>query len=176
MFSYQFSAPITEISFSIDNKIEDCYKKLQIRGFTIVEGNIRMGSDKKCVALGYKRLIGDINNPSSVYITNIIGIVTTEKMPNQIYENGVEYYMITDENLNGDINKSSGGFDIYLYYTYEKMVNSPIKELIFTSYREQITPHVDSIKNASISLKSGILDINVGRGKKAGYNYIFIIR
>ena len=176
MFSYQFSAPITEVSFSIANKIEDCYKNLQTRGFTVVQGNIRMGTDKKCVALGYKRLIGDINNPSSVYITNIIGIVTKEKMPNQIYENGVDYYMITDENLNGDINKSSGGFDIYLYYTYEKMVNGPIKELIFASYREPINPHVETIKNASISLRSGILDINVARGVKAGYNYILIIR
>ena len=97
MFSYQTSSPITEVSFSIDNKIEDCYKNLQTRGFSIVEGNIRMGTDKKCVALGYKRLKDDINNPSSVYITNILGIVTNEKMPNQIYENGVEYYLITDE-------------------------------------------------------------------------------
>ena len=162
--------PITHISFAIGNNINSCYDNLSKRGFNFVEGDIRIGAGKKYVAIGYKRL-------QNYYpITNIIGFLSQKREPQGIYENGIEYHMIIDENSNGDIHKGSGGSFLYLYYTNNIKVGSPIREIIFVSYPKKRTNKLEVVQNYSKSRRQGDLDINAERGKKTPFNYIIIKR
>ena len=162
--------PITEVSFSIGDNIDSCYQNLQDRGFNIVEGDIRIGSGKKFVAIGYKR--GTSNFP----ITNIIGFLSDHREDSTIYENGYEYRMIRDGNGNGDIHKGSGGVDLYFYYTNNIYCGTPIKDLIFASYPKKKRSTAEVVKNCSRSIRQGELDVNARRGSKTPFNYIFIVR
>ena len=55
MFSYQNVLPISEITFKIGDNINSCYENLTKRGYSKVEGDLRVGGRGKFVALGYKR-------------------------------------------------------------------------------------------------------------------------
>ena len=70
MFSYQNVLPISEITFKIGDNINSCYENLTKRGYSKVEGDIRVGGRGKFVALGYKR----VNYTCEKYISNIIYI------------------------------------------------------------------------------------------------------
>ena len=173
MFSYQNVLPISEITFKIGDNINSCYENLTKRGYSKVEGDLRVGGRGKFVALGYKRA----NYTCEKYISNIIGVVSESTMPFKIYENGLEYTMVIDENGNGDINKGSHGFYIYLYYIEsDKLMGLPIKELIFQSSKNALNTHVETVNNSSNSKRKGKLDINAGRGGSSPFNYILIIR
>ena len=164
-----YNNPITHISFEIGNKINICYDNLLKRGFDYVEGDIRNGSGKKFVAIGYKRL-------SNCYpITNIIGLLSKNREPQSIIEKGIQYDMILDGKGNGDIHKGSGGSDLYLYYTNNINAGSPIREIIFSSYPQKKTSKIEAVQNCSKSRRQGDLDINAERGKTP-FNYIIIIR
>ena len=162
--------PITEISFEIGNDLNSCYKKLSERGFDIVEGDIRKGAGGKYCALGIKR--GTSNYP----IRDIIGFLTNNKEGFSIIENGHEYKMIKDGNNNGDIHKGSKGEDLYLYYSIDQTIGTPIKEIVFTSFPNRKASKMEVAQNYSGSLRNGDLDINARRGKKTPFNYIIIIR
>ena len=171
--------PITQLSFHIGNDLTKCKNILKIRGFTPLEADIRKGGGHKVVAIGYKKEI-DIKNENNEnnYITNILGVVSKEPKPNKIKENENEYNMITDAFGNGDINKGSKGFYIYLYYTKENLEDhSPITDLIFQSHKkkEEFDLNLEIIKNSpSNSKEKGNFDINCGRG--GPYNYIIVKR
>ena len=173
-YSYQTPLPITEITFHIDDSVEACYGNLWNRGYNRVDGDIRVGGKGKFVALGYKRALSTYDR----YISNIIGVVSETTMPMTIYENGVEYFMVTDEFGNGDINKGSHGFYIYFYFTLsDRYLANPIKDLILQSNKNKLNNNnVETINNCSTSIKQGPLDINVGRGGSSPFNYILIIR
>ena len=162
--------PITEVSFEISDDLKSCYRKLRERDFEIVEGDIRRGAGKKYCVLGYKR------GTSYFPITDIIGFLSNYKEGYSIRENGFEYRMIKDGNNNGDIHKGSKGEDLYLYYTTDQNVGTPIKELIFASYPDRKSSKMEVVQNYSGSLRGGDLDINAKRGSKTPFNYIIIIR
>ena len=178
MSSNKNTQPIYKITFQIGDNLSECYQKLTDRGFTKVEGDIRIGGGGKFCALGYKRIKEGTNNPYFYYITNILGVVSDIQMPYFIYENSIKYTMIIDKNDNGDINKGSEGFYIYLYYTTnEHLLLNSIKDLVFISLKEKVNSKAEMIQNAATnSIKNGILDINVGRGGSSPFNYIIIIR
>ena len=159
---------ITEVTFaSAYLGINDCYSELEKRGFTKVDGDIRVGGGKKYVALGYKK---ENKKP----ITDIKGVISNSKEDLELIEGNIIYEMIQDEEFNGDINKGSGGKYLYLYYTTDPAAGQPIKDLIFASYPQEINTPKDLVKNATKSLRSGYLDINSYRAPS--YNYIFLIR
>ena len=175
MYSYQDTLPISELTFKINDKnIDACYENLWNRGYNKVEGDIRSGGKGKFVALGYKRAM----STNDKYITNIIGVVSKSEMPMTIYENGAEYMMVLDDNGNGDINKGSGGFFIYFYYTLnDRYMADPIKDLSLQSSKNKLNNNnVEVVNNGMNSEKEGPLDINVGRGGSSPFNYILIIR
>ena len=168
--SYAIMSPIIDISFSIGDKLEDCYSNLQARGFSYVEGDIQIKGGSKYVALGYKR--GKEKAP----ITDIIGIIEEKKVDYEtIYENGIEYKSITDGKNNRDIHKGSGGNFLGLYYTRDEIKGSPIKELIFASYTQKLTSKIEVVQNAETNKSKGNLNLNDGRNKNI-FNYIIIIR
>jgi len=159
---------ITEVTFaSACLGINPCYSELEKRGYTKVQGDIRAGGGKKFVALGYKK---ENKKP----ITDIKGVISDSKEDIELIEGEIIYEMIQDGELNGDINKGSGGKYLYLYSTTDPAAGKPIKDLIFASYSTEITTEKDLVKNASKSLRKGYLDINSYRAP--AYNYIFLVR
>ena len=178
--SSQNSQPITQVSFHIGETFEKCNENLTKLGYITLKDNIRIGVGGKNVALWYKKTFEEIYNPYKYYITNIIGVVSEKEMPSQIVENVLEYNMITDIFGNGDINKGSGGFYIYLYYiTNERLNIKPIKELQFDSHKnkDHFNKNLEKIMNSSSnSIKKGCFDINSGRGGGSPFNYIMVIR
>ena len=160
---------ITELTFSISNKnIKECYQELEKRGFTKVDGDIRVNGGKTFVALGYKK-------ESKLPITDILGVFSDKNQEySSIVVNGVKYVMIKDFNDNGDINRGAKGKYLYLYYTNAPTAGQPIKDLIFSSLKKKIISERAIVQNAPHSLSKGDLDINSFRG--GSYNYIFIIR
>ena len=169
--------PITQLSFHIGKELSKCQNILKIRGFTPLDSDIRTGGGHETVALGYKKE-PDNNNDNNNYITNILGVVSKKTMPPEIVEDGIKYYMVKDSMGNGDINKGSKGYYIYLYYTKEKLKDhNPIKDLIFESHKkkEEFNLNLEMIKNSpSNSREKGYLDINCGRG--GPFNYIIVVR
>ena len=103
---------LSDISFSISDNLNDCYDELTKRNFLFIEGDIRQSMGKKFCALGIKK--ENTANP----ITNIIGIVSENREPYSIIEDGHLYKMIIDQNGNRDINKDSGGYYLYLILYY----------------------------------------------------------
>ena len=159
---------ITEVTFQICKEgIDKCYEELGKRGFTKVDGDIRVGGRKKYVALGYKK-------ENQYPITDIKAIISNSIAAEQFTIGNTIYKMIKDKDYNGDINRGSGGVFIFLYYTTDPYAGQPIKDLIFASYPHKINTTKDVVKNAPESIGSGYLDINHGRG--SSYNYIFLIR
>ena len=168
------------MSFHIGKTIEKCNENLTKLGYITLKDNIRIGVGGKNVALWYKKTFEEIYNPYKYYITNIIGVVSEKEMPSQIVENVLEYNMITDIFGNGDINKGSEGFYIYLYYiTNERLNIKPIKELQFDSHKNKDHFHKNLEKimsTSSKSIKKGCFDINFWRREGSPFNYIMIIR
>ena len=159
---------ITEVTFQICQEgIQSCYDKLDKRGFTKVDGDIRVGGRKNYVALGYKKE----NKPP---ITDIKAIISKSKAKEEFLIGNSIYRMIKDRDYNGDINRGSGGVFIFLYYTTDQYAGQPIKDLIFASYPHKINTTKEVVQNAPTSIGYGHLDINHGRG--SSYNYIFLIR
>ena len=168
--SYSTVQPIIDVSFSIGETIKDCYSNLSKRAFTYVEGDIQMKGGNKFVAMGYKR--GVDKSP----ITDIIGVIQDKNTgENIIYEDGIEYTIITDDNKNRDIHRGSGGNYLCFYYTRDELKGSPIKEIIFATYPQKISSNIEVVQNSSLSKYRGDLNINEGRNTNQ-FNYIILIR
>ncbi len=161
---------ITDISFSIDSNVNGCYNTLKGKGYGLIQGNIRKGVGGKTCTLGIKRFF----NTNKEAITNIIGTVSGSNQPQKIKEDGIEYTLITDNNNNGDIHKSSGGNYLHFYYTKDKRAGKPIRDISVGSYDHALNCEMEVVKHSKKSERSGDLDINTGRAKP--FNYIFIFR
>ena len=164
------SNPITSISFRIGDDIDTCYNKLMDDGYDYIEGDIRWTCGGKFCAIGIKNF-SRFNGPP---ITNIIGTISKVREPNEITQDGCRYKMIIDNEMNGDINRGSCQAYLYLYYTTDYCNKSPIKDLIYATYKHKKSSNQEVVQNSERSEKK--FDLDLCAGLSENYGYIYIIR
>ena len=173
--------PITEITFSLGESLDECYNKLKKNNYNIIKGDIRKTCGGKYGVIGIKKSKDYKKAP----ITDIVGIINYENQPDDIKHNGYLYHMVKDLNGNGNIHYEEGGVCLFLYYSTDNK-KRPIKDLKLKSYESERKDSLEVVQKTEKSYKNEIKDLDLAtmRGfrynktnpQPANYNYLYIYR